>query len=838
MIEKIFLSIYHFFDRHNILMWILLIASTVVFAVFGFQLTYEEDMSKLLPHAKSTLGSESADNNVVFDSVKEGIVFENLKVKDKIFVQMLSRNGKTSNEDLTAICDEFVDRLMQSDSATGYYANALYRIEDDLLLNLIDYAVQHVPEFVDEQRYATFDSMLTTEAINAKMKENAQILAEDETGNAASIISQDPAGLRYAIREDGRRLIEDLGGYVIIENHFFCPDSSVELVFLSPNVKSFDSKHCIAMVDLLEENIRHFEELYPDVEILFHGAPVQSVFNSRQMKKDLALTLGISLLIIGVVITWCFRNKTSLPFLLFPVLYGTFFALACMFWLKGRMSLMALGIGALILGVALSYCLHVLTHFKYVTDPERVIREQARPVCLGCLTTIGAFVGLMLTNSDLLRDFGIFASLTLIGTTFSALVFLPHLFKYSKNIRNEKAFKLLDKINTYPIDRKYWLIGVLVVVSVACFFLSNRSTFDNNLKNIGYYEPVVMKSRALYEQKNNPGYFSQYYAIRANTLDSALVYNRDILRVLDSLKTDGKITRYSKITNLFLTEQEQTERIDVWYSYWNTEKINTVRARINAAARKNGLNPETFQPFYDMLTELYYPESILDADVMPEELLCNYMEYAEDSAVILFTSVVMPQDNVAAVNRTVASNPNAVVVDPFFYTGDMVEILHNDFNIVLLISSLFVLLVLILSLRSVISAMIAFTPMFLSWYIVQGVMALFGIPFNLINIIISSFIFGVGVDYSIFIMDGLINKERGSDDVLLKYHKTAIFFSAFTLIVVVCSLLFAQHPAIQSVGVSTLIGMISTILLSYCLQPALFRLACRNKWIRKRIIRN
>ena len=52
MIEKLFLSIYHFFDRHTTLMWILLISSTVVFAVFGFQLTYEEDMSKLLPHAK------------------------------------------------------------------------------------------------------------------------------------------------------------------------------------------------------------------------------------------------------------------------------------------------------------------------------------------------------------------------------------------------------------------------------------------------------------------------------------------------------------------------------------------------------------------------------------------------------------------------------------------------------------------------------------------------------------------------------------------------------------------------------------------------------------------
>lgn len=824
MIEKFFLDIYHFFEKKMWLMWILLIASTVLFALFGFQIELEEDVSKLLP-----LTEEAKNSDIVFD---------NLKVKDKLFVQFVSRKGETSPEDMTVICDDFIERLFANDSATHYFANALYRIEDDFMFNLIEYATDHVPEFVADARYSDFDSLLTPQVVEATMKVNAVVLENDETGNMSSVISQDPAGLRYAIREDGRQLLEDLGGYALVDNHFFCPDTTVELVFLSPNVKSFDSKHCIAMANILEENIEYFESLYPDVEILFHGAPVQSVFNSRQMKKDLALTLGISLLIIGLVITICFRNKTTLPFLLFPVLYGTLMALACMFWIKGRMSLMALGIGALILGVAVSYCLHVLTHFKYLTDPERVIREQARPVCLGCLTTIGAFVGLILTNSDLLRDFGIFASITLVGTTLSALVFLPHFFKYSKNTRNEKAFRFLDKINTYPIDRKYWLIGLLLIISVVCIFLSGRITFDNNLKNIGHQEPKVVKSRELYEQKNNPGKLSQYYAVHAKTFDEALALNKNVVQVLDSLEKAGVIDKYSKITNLMLTSDEQQRRIDRWQEYWSPERVAAVKAKVSASARRNGLDPESFGPFFDMLVADYSPESIIESDLLPEELLCNYMEYAEDSTVILFTSVVMPLDNLDAVNKAVVSQRNAVVIDPFFYTKDMVGLLHRDFNTVLLISSLFVLLVLILSLRSVISALIAFTPMFLSWYIVQGVMALFGIPFNLINIIISSFIFGVGVDYSIFIMDGLINKERGSDDVLLKYHKTAIFFSAFTLIVVVCSLLFARHPAIYSVGVSTMIGMISTILLSYCLQPALFRLACRNKWIRKRIIRN
>ena len=53
-----------------------------------------------------------------------------------------------------------------------------------------------------------------------------------------------------------------------------------------------------------------------------------------------------------------------------------------------------------------------------------------------------------------------------------------------------------------------------------------------------------------------------------------------------------------------------------------------------------------------------------------------------------------------------------------------------------------------------------------------------GLEFNIINIILSTFIFGIGDDFSIFIMDGLQNKYRTGKKVL-NSHKTAIFFSRF-----------------------------------------------------------
>lgn len=115
----------------------------------------------------------------------------------------------------------------------------------------------------------------------------------------------------------------------------------------------------------------------------------------------------------------------------------------------------------------------------------------------------------------------------------------------------------------------------------------------------------------------------------------------------------------------------------------------------------------------------------------------------------------------------------------------------------------------------------------------QGYMAIFKLEFNLINIVISTFIYGIGVDYSIFVMEGLLAEARRGETSMLNYHKVAIFYSAMVLAIVTFSLVFARHPAIHSIGLITLIGMASTILITYSLQPFIFRQLCKYRFFRR-----
>ena len=255
---------------------------------------------------------------------------------------------------------------------------------------------------------------------------------------------------------------------------------------------------------------------------------------------------------------------------------------------------------------------------------------------------------------------------------------------------------------------------------------------------------------------------------------------------------------------------------------------------IEASAGRFGLYKGMFRPFKAVLEGKYEPGEIFSGGVIPDGLLCNIMEESEGNTIVFNSTVVDPERR-KEVDDDVAAMPGAVVVDPFYYTGNMIDLIKEDFNTTLMISSIFVLIVLLLSFRSVWISIIAFLPMFLSWYVVEGWMAIFGLEFNLINIVVSTFIFGIGVDYSIFVMQGLIAGARSEGDSLLEYHKAAIFFSALVLMIVTVAMLLATHPAIRSIGISTIIGMTSTILLTYSLEPLLFRLALKVPLLKKTV---
>src|SRR5690606_35214736 len=91
------------------------------------------------------------------------------------------------------------------------------------------------------------------------------------------------------------------------------------------------------------------------------------------------------------------------------------------------------------------------------------------------------------------------------------------------------------------------------------------------------------------------------------------------------------------------------------------------------------------------------------------------------------------------------------------------------------------------------------------------------------NIIISTFIFGLGIDYSIFVTNGMLHHYRTGEHVL-KTYKISIILSVITTILGMGVLIFAKHPALYSVSIISVIGIISALVTTFTIQPLLFKL--------------
>ena len=806
-----------YFRSHQLVCWLSMVALFAFFGYFATQIHLEEDINKLMPSSKNEDGTTK-------------LAFADLKIKDKVFLLFEGEQA----DSLAETCDAFVESLTRSDSASQTIGDVFYRLDEDLMPDAIDYMAEHIPAYIDTSAYARFDTLLTREHFVRQMQQNRDDLTGEFGSMFPELIQMDPMGMRSVLAEQLAPLMS-AGNYKTIDNHFFVPDSTVCIAFITPHFSSTNTGQGSALFEMMNQQIEDFAKQYPDVRISYHGTPASGYYNSSQIKHDLTTTITGALVLVLIFLLVCFRRWDTIPLLLLPVVFGTLFGLTMMYFIKGQFSLLALGIGGVVLGVALSYVLHVLTHQKYVGDAERMLRDQVKPVWLGCLTTIGSFAGLIFIQTDLLQDFGLFAAFAILGTTLFSLTYLPQFFSSKKAEPSVRSFAWIDRINTYPFDRKKPLLIVIFVVMAVCIgaYFVGGTRFDADMHNLGYEAELTEHSEQVLREKTYTGDKTKYFASKGRTMEEAISAFALLDKKLDSLQQLGLVKSYTHTNQIFVPLKVQQERIDAWKAYWTEARLAKVRQLIQSTAPQAGLTSDAFDTFFEAATSDYEPDALYEAKLIPVGYQSTLMEESYDGNFLCFTSVRCANDSVRSsesdyirICDAIAQRPELLVLDTYYYTTDTLLRMSEDFNVLQWLSMAFVFVVLLLSFRfNVKHTVLGFLPILLSWMIVLGAMVLFDIRFNLISIIISTFIFGIGVDYSIFVMDGLTHQ----DSQKLTFHKTAIFLSAVTLITTVSSMLIASHPAIRSVGFSTLVGLLSAVILSYVLQPAIYRWINRNK---------
>lgn len=682
--KNLLLRIYDYFAVHRRALWI---GFAVVFAALvalAATLRYNEDIMDFLPITEEERAALDAYQSQ--DAAAQLVLIIDEGEEDRRY--------------------DALDEIEVLLSAQGYQLS----LEMDPTEQIAELYAQ-LPCLIADSVYDRFDSLFTPEAVRAALLRDRTILNTPGSSFLAPAIQNDPLGL------------------VQLPSFQTSLASSKNYAFLESPYGGTETQKNAALVDSLQAATEAIAASFPELNIRWTGAPVIAVGNARRIKTDTLLCISLSAVLIILLLAYAFPRRRDICLILLSVSVGWVTGMAVLHMITPAVSAVVLGIGSVLIGIAVNYPLHLLVHQRYTSSVRQTLDEVLSPLIVGNITTVGAFLTLVPMQATALRHLGIFASAMLVGTILFCLFVLPHLMSADPTRIREIKFPFVHRTSSSahcPLYIVHFTLFLCTILAGLYLWLCPYDRFDSNLNHINYMTAQQREDMSAFD-----------------------------------VKTDDAAR---------------------WADYWSSHDPQALIATIRNEAAAAGFRPEAFQPFYDHLTSV-----------------------GKDATTISVGGLM----------------------------AKISERLSDNFDYIGACCSLIVFIFLWISFKRFSLALIAFVPMALSWIWILAIMQLCSLQFNIVNIILATFIFGQGDDYTIFIVEGILYERRTGKAILPQYRQS-IILSALIMLIGIGILVFAVHPAMHSLGVVTLIGMAVVLLMAFTVPPFLYSMwqkISNNKYV-------
>ncbi|TGV02227.1 1-acyl-sn-glycerol-3-phosphate acyltransferase [Flavivirga rizhaonensis] len=806
--DSVFYNIYKKIVTKKLLSFSVFLLVLLSLLFVASKIEFEEDITKLIPSNDKTSEAQK--------------VLKTVNFADKIIVN-IAKESDGSVDDMTQYASQLMDSI--NITSSKYVKQIQGKIEDEDILETLDFVYKNLPIFLDESDYTTIQNKIQKDSIEAITHSNYKTLVSPSGFIAKESILKDPLGLSFIALKKLQQL--GFGDDFIFHNGFLISkDKNHVLLFITPTFGSSETAENAKFAEHLYKISNQLNNTFKNkAQSEYFGGVLIAVANAKQIKQDIQFTVGIAMSILLVILI-VFYKKISIPVILFvPTLFGGLLAVALLYLIRVKISAISLGIGSVLLGVTLDYSLHILTHIRSNNNVKALYKEITKPLLMSSLTTALAFLCLLFLNSQALQDLGIFAAISVIGASVFALLFIP--LAYKDSVKKVKKNTFIDSLASFHFHKKKGLIITLLVAFVVSFFTYNTVTFNKDLTKLNYEPQHLKEAQMRLDALTNIASKSVYLAAYGNSEKDALEVNDNIYKKLQALKAEKQIIDFSSIGTLIHSEKKQKQRIAKWNAFWNDETITSTKNNLIESGNTFGFKSTTFHSFYTLLNTVFKPLQTEDYKALKTISKEDYIT-SKDHFITVTTLVKVQDENTQELIDIFKNNPQTLVIDRRQMNETFLGNLKNDFNNLVVYSLVVVLLLLLLFYRSFSLTLVTSIPIALTWLLTIGVMGLFHIEFNIFNIIISTFIFGLGIDYSIFITNGLLHEYKTGEKAFTT-HKTSIILSVITTILGVGVLIFAKHPALYSISLVSIIGILSAVIISFSIQPSLFKLFIGSK---------
>ncbi|WP_190811083.1 RND family transporter [Flagellimonas sp. S3867] len=260
----------------------------------------------------------------------------------------------------------------------------------------------------------------------------------------------------------------------------------------------------------LADLVKNFEE-ETNLDVHVSGMPYIRTWNAKSIVDEIGLFVGAALLVTSIIFFFFFRSFRATLISMCVVIIGVMWALGILGLFQFEITILTALIPPLIIVIGIPNCVFLINkyqqevkkHGNQALSLQRVISKIGNATLMTNITTASGFATFIILDSDLLREFGIVASVNILCIFILSLLIIPILYSFMP-LPKTKHLKHLNKkwidlfVNWMERMVRHHRIGVYIT-SVVILILSiigiyqieiTGSRIEDLPKNTHYFKDI------------------------------------------------------------------------------------------------------------------------------------------------------------------------------------------------------------------------------------------------------------------------------------------------------------------------------------------------------------
>ncbi len=191
------------------------------------------------------------------------------------------------------------------------------------------------------------------------------------------------------------------------------------------------------IIDTLLQTINDFEA-QTGLDVRISGMPYIRTLNSQNIVDEIGLFIGAALLITSLIFFLFFRSFRATFISLIVVCIGVMWTFGILGLLNYEITVLTALIPPLIIVIGIPNCIFLINKYQHevkshgnkVKSLQRVITKIGNATLMTNVTTASGFATFILTESKLLKEFGIVASLSILAIFILCLLIIPIMYTF------------------------------------------------------------------------------------------------------------------------------------------------------------------------------------------------------------------------------------------------------------------------------------------------------------------------------------------------------------------------------------------------------------------------